>query len=168
VTLKRTAVHADPRFCRATIDRSRRGERDGGGGLAMRDGKTRKRTAETSGRDVEEFFSRYCATIVIIEGGAAGTEYPLDRTQLTMGRGPGVDLAFDDPAMSREHAALELVPGAFRIRDLGSTNGLLMNGSPCEIAKLKHGDRFQIGDYRFQYLLEEREQGPRAYELPEQ
>jgi pSer/pThr/pTyr-binding forkhead associated (FHA) protein len=134
----------------------------------MRDGKTRRREAGTSGPDIETFFSRYCATIVIIEGGAAGSEYTLDRTQVTMGRGPGVDLAFDDPSMSREHAALELVTGGFRIRDLGSTNGLIVNGSPCEVAKLKHGDRFQIGDYRFQYLLEERERGPREYELPEQ
>jgi len=134
----------------------------------MRDGKTRRRAAGTSGPDIEAFFSRYCATIVIIEGGAAGSEYTVDRTQVTMGRGPGVDLAFDDPSMSREHAALELVTGGFRIRDLGSTNGLIVNGSPCEVTKLKHGDRFQIGDFRFQYLLEEREQGPREYELPEQ
>jgi pSer/pThr/pTyr-binding forkhead associated (FHA) protein len=134
----------------------------------MRDGKTRKKPAETSGQDIEAFFSRYCATIVIIDGGAAGTEYAIDRTQVTMGRGPGVDLAFDDPSMSREHAALELVPDAFRIRDLGSTNGLTVNGSPCEVAKLKHGDRFQIGDHRFQYLVEERERGPREYRLPEE
>jgi len=134
----------------------------------MRDGKTQRRPAGTSGQEIETFFSRYCAAIVIIEGDAEGSEYTLDRTRLTMGRGPGVDLAFDDPSMSREHVALELVTGGFRIRDLGSTNGLMVNGSPCQAAKLKHGDRFQIGDYCFQYLVEERERGPREYELPEQ
>jgi pSer/pThr/pTyr-binding forkhead associated (FHA) protein len=65
--------------------------------------------------------------------------------------------------MSREHAAFELVEGAFRVRDLASTNGIRVNGSPMLAAELKHGDRLEIGEHEFQYILEEQEPAPRTY-----
>ena len=132
----------------------------------MQDGDTRKLTT-ASGREVEAFFCSYSAAIVILSGAASGTESQLDQTRITLGRGPGVDLAFDDAAMSRQHAALDLAGGGFRITDLDSTNGVVVNGSECRSADLKHGDRFELGEHRFQYVLEERDRSPREYELPE-
>jgi pSer/pThr/pTyr-binding forkhead associated (FHA) protein len=112
-----------------------------------------------------DFFRRFQATLVTLSGTTAGNEYPLTRTPVTVGRGPDVDLAFDDAAMSREHAALELMDDHFRVRDLASTNGLMVNGSPALVAELKHGDRLQIGEHSFQYLVEERRREPKAYDL---
>jgi pSer/pThr/pTyr-binding forkhead associated (FHA) protein len=114
--------------------------------------------------DAARFFESHRAAIVIVSGGA---EFSLDKTPITMGRGPGVELVFDDTNMSRQHAVLEVAGGAFRIRDLGSTNGILVNGSPALEGSLKHGDRFQLGTYLFQYVVEECEVAPPTYTVPE-
>jgi pSer/pThr/pTyr-binding forkhead associated (FHA) protein len=76
-----------------------------------------------------------------------------------------VDKAFDDPAMSRQHAAIEFCGTGLRIRDLGSTNGTLLNGTAVQSAELCHGDRFEIGGRHFLLAIEEREHEPDAYEL---
>lgn len=132
----------------------------------MRDGQTR--TMPAAGSAIADWFlSQNCARIVIVAGGAVGEEFEISSERVVLGRGPGVDLSFDDSAMSRQHAALQIGQDGFEIRDLDSTNGVLLNGTSASSAPLKHGDRFQLGDHVFQYLLEEREQEPRAFEIPE-
>lgn len=130
----------------------------------MTDGATRR--IESSGAGDNSFLARYRASLVVLTGDAAGTEYELESERTVIGRGPGVDLAFDDTAMSRQHAALELGPRGFKLQDLGSTNGVFVNDSEAQVADLKHGDRFQLGEHSFQFVLEKRERGPRAYTLP--
>jgi pSer/pThr/pTyr-binding forkhead associated (FHA) protein len=131
----------------------------------MRDGQTRRlKSTETDG-GIEQFLSDYRAKVVVVAGNEAGSELELDRPTLLIGRGPGVDMAFDDPAMSRQHAAIEFAQAGFRIRDLGSTNGLLLNGRPVQVGELSHGDRVEIGARTFQLVIEEREQAPDVYEL---
>ena len=131
----------------------------------MRDGKTRKRRSASGAPGVREFLERFQAKVVLVSGDDAGAGFPLDRERMILGRGPGVDRAFNDPAMSRQHAAIEFSGGGFRIRDLGSTNGVLLNGASVQAAELRHGDRFEIGGQRFLLAVEEREQEPETYEL---
>ncbi len=132
----------------------------------MRDGHTR--TMPAAGGDmISGWFLSNSARIVVLAGAEAGTEYELSSGRVTLGRGPGVELAFDDDAMSREHAALQIGGDGFELVDLDSTNGVQLNGRAVSKAPLKHGDKFQLGDHVFQYLLEERESEPRAYEIPE-
>jgi pSer/pThr/pTyr-binding forkhead associated (FHA) protein len=69
--------------------------------------------------------------------------------------------------MSKEHAALEFSGGGIRLRDLGSMNGLRVNGGATKVADLKNGDRFQIGEHEFQFVLEQRRRQPRTYVLPD-
>jgi pSer/pThr/pTyr-binding forkhead associated (FHA) protein len=78
-----------------------------------------------------------------------------------------VDLEFRDGAMSREHAALERLDEGYRVRDLASTNGVFVNGRETLVRELEHGDRVQIGDYVFQYLVEEKEVPASAFDLSE-
>ena len=78
-----------------------------------------------------------------------------------------MDLAFEDSAMSREHAILEFSDGGFRIRDTGSTNGTQVNGETVKAANLNHGDRLRIGEHVFQFVLEKREPEPMIYVLPD-
>ena len=132
----------------------------------MADPKTVKRPAPED-TSFAEFLERHQAAIVIMAGGAKGMEYKLDQVRVTMGRGPGVDLAFDDEAMSREHAAIEFTRDGFRIRDLASTNGVYVNDSHVALTELKNGDRFQLGDHVFTFVLEERQRQPKAYALDE-
>ncbi len=112
------------------------------------------------------FLANVRVTIVQISGGAAGSEHELTKERVTLGRDDSADLTFDDSAMSREHAALELGDEGFRLLDLGSTNGVLVNGASVSAADLKHGDRFQLGDHMFQYVLEERQRTPPEFKVP--
>lgn len=130
----------------------------------MHDGRTRKLARSEPPRQ-NEFLRQMRACLVIVEGPAAGTEYPLCCESICVGRGPSADLCFDDPAMSQEHAALELTEKGFRVRDLGSTNGVHVNGSPVLAAELKHGDRLQLGEHAFQYVVEKLQNGPPTYVL---
>jgi len=134
----------------------------------MRDGGTRRLRTGGKPSRVDEFLAELRATLVIVRGqGAEGVEYVLESERILLGRGPGVDLEFADTAMSRQHAAIEFLGDGFSIRDLGSTNGVLVNGSPASAAHLKHGDRLQLGEHVFQYVLEERGRPPRVYSISE-
>lgn len=64
----------------------------------------------------------------------------------TVGRGVHADVVVDDPSLSRMHARLSVDDaGALRIEDTGSTNGVLVNGTPQRNALLSPGDRVRIG-----------------------
>jgi pSer/pThr/pTyr-binding forkhead associated (FHA) protein len=133
----------------------------------MADTYTRK--LETTPRDQSfpDFLANHRAAIVVLSGNAAGNEFSLDQPKVSLGRGPGVDLDFDDSAMSREHVVFEFSDGSFRIRDLGSTNGTQVNDEMTKVADLDHGDRLRIGEHVFQFVLETRERRPKTYVLPD-
>ena len=120
----------------------------------MRDGSPRE--LKTGDSVFAKFMTRFQASIVILNGPATGTDCSVDSQRLVVGRGPGVDLALDDSAMSREHAALEFSGKGFRVSDLDSTNGVEVNGSKITACDLKHGDKINIGEHQFQFVIEER------------
>jgi len=134
----------------------------------MRDGRTRKLEVAERDETFERYVEKWQATVVIVSGAAAGTEYPVERPLHTLGRGPGVDWTFDDSTMSKEHAAVEFADGRLRIRDLGSMNGIFLNGGEVKAEDLKNGDRFQIGEYVFQFVLQKRPKQPKTYVLPDE
>jgi pSer/pThr/pTyr-binding forkhead associated (FHA) protein len=101
--------------------------------------------------------------VVVLSGEAAGTEYEIAKPNLSVGRAEPSDWVFDDDTLSKEHATLEFVEGSIRLRDLGSMNGTLVNGSESKSAELKNGDRFQLGAQQFQYVIEDRRRGPKTY-----
>lgn len=133
----------------------------------MRDGKTRAMKRSGGGQGLSGFLQHRRAVIVILTGDAQGTEHVLDQSRVLLGRGPGVDLCFDDSTMSSQHAALEFREGGFAVRDLGSTNGTFVNGGRVQAAALKNGDRLELGENVFEFVLEERERRPKTYVLPE-
>ena len=131
----------------------------------MRDGKTLKRPSAPGAPQLKDFLAHYEARVTVVSGPGAGAGFPLNRERILIGRGPGVDRTFDDPAMSRQHAAIEFTGSGFRLRDLGSTNGTQLNGRAVQSEELRHGDRFEIGSRQFLLAIEVREHEPDAYEL---
>jgi len=127
------------------------------------DGRTRK--MQSAGAKAPDFLARYSATLIVIEGGAEGSEYTLDKASVSVGRGPDVDLEFPDDAMSRSHAAFEAHAQGLRVRDLGSTNGTFVNDRQVPAAELKHGDRVKIGEHCFQLVLDERPKQGRTFQV---
>lgn len=70
-----------------------------------------------------------------------------------IGRGAEAHLILDHPLVSRRHAALQVTGARVQLRDLGSRNGILVNGRPLtEPAELGPGDRFRIGDADFELV----------------
>jgi len=132
-------------------------------------GDTHTRRLETTPRDesFSDFLANQNAAIVVLSGDSAGNEFTLDQPKVSLGRGPDVDLAFDDSAMSREHVVFEFSDGGFRIRDLGSMNGTQLNDEVVKVGNLDHGDRLKIGEHLFQFILERREPKPKTYVLPD-
>ncbi|PRQ04648.1 ABC transporter ATP-binding/permease protein [Enhygromyxa salina] len=62
-----------------------------------------------------------------------------------LGREAGVDVLLRHPDVSRHHAELHITPDGATIRDLGSKNGVLVDGSRVSDATLTHGSRFAFG-----------------------
>ena len=124
---------------------------------------TRQLDSISGSRSFDDFLRSHRAALVVLSGPTAGSEYAIDREKFTIGRGPGVDLVFQDDAMSREHAVIEFADEGFRVRDLCSTNGILHNGESLQAASLAHGDRLQLGEHGFQYICEEVPVAPEVY-----
>ena len=134
----------------------------------MRDGRTRKiERAERGDPSFDEYRRRWRSSLVLVGGGAEGTEFPIERPQSVLGRGPDVDLLFDDRTLSRQHAAIEFTGRGFRVRDLGSMNGMWVNGKETRVADLASGDRIQIGELALQWVVEKCEGPSRTYVLPD-
>jgi pSer/pThr/pTyr-binding forkhead associated (FHA) protein len=95
------------------------------------------------------------ATVVILEGHGSGTEYEITKAHTVIGRDKTADLAVNDSLVSRQHAAIVYQEGSYILKDLESTNGTHMHGTPLKRSDLSHGDKFRIGDTTLQFVLEE-------------
>ena len=98
------------------------------------------------------------ASLIVVAGSGRGEEHRVTRARCLIGRGPGVDLSFDDPEMSERHSAIEFRDGRFRIVDLDSTNGTEINGTAVACGEVGHGDRIRIGRHVLQLLIERRDE----------
>jgi two-component system, NtrC family, response regulator GlrR len=132
----------------------------------MKDGRTR-RVSQERGERRDAFLATYTASILYASGAHAGSEIALERERIRLGRGTGVDVLIDDASVSHEHAALELTATGYRIRDLGSTNGIRLNGAKVTTAALKHGDRVVLGSVEFCYVVEPRKNTPPTHSVRE-
>jgi hypothetical protein len=76
--------------------------------------------------------------------------HPLEPPGLVIGRGTDADLRINDPGVSRRHAEIRVMPGSnapsVSIVDLGSTNGMLVNGQRVQQAQLDDGAVVKIGN----------------------
>lgn len=131
----------------------------------MRDGRTRNLRQTKRHVSFEEFRREFTTSLAIVEGTSAGTIAALTTSPFVIGRAPAAQLSLHDDSLSREHAVVEYAGGGFRVRDLGSTNGVRVRGRRVDACDLEPGDRFELGDITFQFLLDVNEDAPEAYEL---
>jgi len=73
------------------------------------------------------------------------TTYALSRPVTRIGRGSETDLRIDDPGISRNHAELRRSGGDVTIVDLGSTNGIVVNGRRVDQERLRDGAEVRLG-----------------------
>lgn len=83
-----------------------------------------------------------------------GTQHPLAPPGLVVGRGTDADVRISDPGVSRHHAEFTVEIGRVEdgspmeivVRDLGSTNGMLVDGHRAASARLRNGSVVRVGN----------------------
>jgi hypothetical protein len=79
-----------------------------------------------------------------------GTRHPLQPPGLVVGRGTEADVRINDPGVSRRHVEFTVLPGgdglAIEVHDLGSTNGMLVDGHRISRTGLRDGSQVKIGN----------------------
>jgi ribosomal protein S27E len=95
-------------------------------------------------------------TLKLLEGAEKGTVYAIAKPRITLGRANS-DVNIDDSLASRLHCVLETLDDCVQLRDLGSTNGTLVNDEPITTATLVDGSTFRIGKHIFQLQISPKE-----------
>jgi hypothetical protein len=90
------------------------------------------------------------ARLILTHDGAVIREYTLDKERTTVGRKPHNDIHLEDPTVSGDHAVF-LKLQHFYVEDLGSTNGVILNGKRITKRQLNHGDVVRIGRHEFKF-----------------
>ncbi|HEY8503486.1 MAG TPA: FHA domain-containing protein [Gemmataceae bacterium] len=79
-----------------------------------------------------------------------GPSILLDKPIMLFGRHPECDIQLNSRKVSRKHCCIAQVNDYLVVRDLGSTNGIRINGSRVTEGKLRTGDELTIGNFRYQ------------------
>ncbi|HKS29706.1 MAG TPA: GGDEF domain-containing protein [Pyrinomonadaceae bacterium] len=100
--------------------------------------------------------------LVFLRGELLAVPIPLERDEVILGRALEADVRINDSRASRMHARItterdeETNEARYRISDLGSTNGTLLNGQPISEAPLSDGDKITIGEHLMRFdMLDE-------------
>lgn len=91
--------------------------------------------------------------VAVLHPTGPGSQIVIDRAVVLVGRSPDCDAIIDfSSKISRMHCVFVQVDADYYIRDLGSMNGVRVNGQRIEkVAKLVHGAEVAIGDVIFQF-----------------
>ena len=87
------------------------------------------------------------ARLVVYRDGKLDLCVPIAESGAGIGRDPGNHVQLSLPEVSKKHAFLQRTPSGWRVRDLGSRNGLLVNGRRVQETNVQDGDRLTIGPY---------------------
>ena len=88
-----------------------------------------------------------------IEGSDTGKVFGLGPGMTVLGRLPECEITLTGAAVSRRHARIQQEGQRWTINDLGSTNGIRVNGQDVQVSEIKPGDRVEVGDITFSFLL---------------
>lgn len=79
--------------------------------------------------------------------------------RIVVGRDPACEISHDDSLLSRRHAEFVTAGNIVRVKDLGSRNGVFVNGARASEQALEPGDVVQIGPLRARFVVDA---GPRS------
>lgn len=97
--------------------------------------------------------------LVFMRGEQLAAPIPLERDEVTLGRALEADVRINDARASRLHARIRIKhddamgTSRYRVSDLGSTNGTLLNGEPVTESDLQDGDKLTIGEHLIRFEL---------------
>ena len=104
------------------------------------------------------------AFLAITQGPDKGQVIPLDAATIRIGRDPSCEVTLSDPQVSRQHLKLKGTAVDWRLIDLNSSNGTLVNGEQVKLRPLDDGDIIIIGESMMGFHFSEEEpSGPFEY-----
>lgn len=102
-----------------------------------------QRRAESIGRPMGRLV---CATPPF-----RGSDFAVLGDIVIIGRAPECDVVIEHPSVSKQHARIVRDLEEIFIEDLGSSNGVTVNGQPRKKATLRSGDRVELGGLEFRF-----------------
>lgn len=107
--------------------------------------------------------------LVVLNTEFSGREFACVRTELRVGRAEENDISLDHRSLSREHIKLRRsANGEWRVVDLGSANGVSVNGESYAATALRSGDVIQLGHVKFRFMAAADKVGPRRARVPQE
>ena len=85
------------------------------------------------------------AKLTVTEGPNIGQEFQFDGGRCSVGRIEDCDIVLNHGSISRQHAAFTLVAGAWKLEDLGSQNGTIVNDQRIQSCLIKSACTIQFG-----------------------
>jgi hypothetical protein len=89
--------------------------------------------------------------LIVNPGTENAWEIPLAPGVTSVGRDEDNTIPLEHPSVSSRHCELTVTDFSVVIKDLGSSNGTTLNGTPVEEAPLQNGQMIQLGDVTMQY-----------------
>jgi adenylate cyclase len=89
-----------------------------------------------------------------------GDPVPLPKPALVVGRNLGCDVVLPFPDVSSRHCKLDMTSGWWVVTDLGSKNGVRVNGTRCQTQSLKPGSILALASHRYQVAYTPQGAGP--------
>ena len=113
---------------------------------------TKSKTLVTTGSNIPERTIGKEAALVTLYGADLGRRFVLQKSEVVIGRSSKCDIRIDQESVSRSHASLLNNGRSVVLRDLGSTNGTLVNDQQVDEYVLRHGDLIKIGRTVFKFI----------------
>ena len=92
--------------------------------------------------------------LAIVHKGKVEKNIRLTAGTMVIGRKPECNIQLDEKMVSGQHAQITIKPDEILLKDLGSTNGTMVNGQQVSERTLKTGDQISIGNYKLIFVRE--------------
>ena len=96
-------------------------------------------------QELREKSARDRPYLIVLSGSDVGQMHKVQTGESVMGRGSTANIKLSDDGISRRHARILVQGSKVVIEDLGSANGMFINGARVATAALKDGDQIQLG-----------------------
>ena len=94
----------------------------------------------------------------VVYGTDQGRRFEFDDVTAGIGRGGSNQVKLGDTEVSRYHAEVRRDQGYYVLLDLGSSNGMVVNGQRVESHELVNGDELRIGKFVMVFLGDNRQE----------
>jgi transcriptional regulator with GAF, ATPase, and Fis domain len=95
------------------------------------------------------------ARLIVVAGPVPKTEFLLGDEEAVIGRDVAATVCVNSRSASRRHCMVRRNGDHYLIKDLGSSNGTLVNGLPVTECALRHGDRIAVSDALFVFATDQ-------------